>query len=94
MAGVRCLWWLGSAREERRQWSGGAAEGTSKEVGEAPGVDVELGVVTESSEGDRGSISWWLNDGGMTAQWQQWVEEDKGSSQGGALLLKAARGGG
>jgi hypothetical protein len=48
-AGARCLWWLGSAREERWQWSGGAAEGTGKEVGGAPGVDAELGVVMESS---------------------------------------------
>jgi hypothetical protein len=42
--------------------------------------------VTGSSEGDRGGVSWWLNDGGMTAQWRQRAEEEKGSSRGGALL--------
>jgi hypothetical protein len=94
MAGVGYPRWLDSAREERRWWSGGAAEGAGKEVGGAPGVCAELGVVTKSSERDRGGVSWWLNDGGMMAQWQQRVEEEKGSSRGGALLLKAARGGG
>jgi hypothetical protein len=94
MAGAGCPWWLGSAGEERRWWSGGAAKGTSKEVRGAPGVDAELGAVMESSEGDRGGVSWQLNDGGTTTQWRQWAEEEKGSSQGGAHLLKAARGGG
>jgi hypothetical protein len=91
---VGCPRWLGSAREERWWWSGGAAEGTGKEVWGAPGVGAELGVVTGSSEGDRGIISRWLNDGGTMAQWQQQAKEEKGSSWGGALLLKAARGGG
>jgi hypothetical protein len=36
----------------------------------------------------------WLNDNGIMAQWQQWAEEEKGRSRGGALLLKVARGGG
>jgi hypothetical protein len=71
MAGVGCPRWLGLPGEERRWWSGGVAEGTGKEVGGAPGVDVELGAVTGSSEGDRGIVSRWLNDGGTMAQWQQ-----------------------
>jgi hypothetical protein len=89
-AGVDCPWWLGSAGEERRWWSGGAAEGTGKEVGGVLGVGPEIGAVTAILEGDRGSVSRWLNDGGMTAQWRQWAEEEKGSSRGGVLLLKAA----
>jgi hypothetical protein len=52
MAGVGCLQWLGSVGEERWWWSRGAAEGAGKEVGGAPGVGAELGVVMESSEGD------------------------------------------
>jgi hypothetical protein len=65
--GVGCLRWLGSAEEEWQWWSGGAAEGAGKEVGGAPGVGEELRAVTESSEGDQGGVSWWLNDGGTTA---------------------------
>jgi hypothetical protein len=61
-----CPWWLGSAGEELQWWSGGAAEGAGKEVRGAPGIGAELRVVTGSSEGDRGGISQWLNDGGMT----------------------------
>jgi hypothetical protein len=52
--------------------------------------------VTGSSEGDRGGISRWLNDGGTTVQWRQWVAEgERGAPRGGrVLLLMAARGGG
>jgi hypothetical protein len=50
--------------------------------------------VMGSLEGDRGSVWWWLNDGGTTAQWQHWAEEEKCSSRGGVLLLMDARGGG
>jgi hypothetical protein len=39
--------------------------------------------VIENSEGDRGGISWWLNDDDTMAQWRQWAEEEKGSSRGG-----------
>jgi hypothetical protein len=35
-------------------------------------------VVTGSSEGDRGDISQWLNDGSMMVQWQQRAEEERG----------------
>jgi hypothetical protein len=87
---VGCLRWLSLAREERWWWSGGAVEGTGKEVGGAPGVGAELREMTESSEGDQGGVLWWLNDDGMMAQWRQRVEEEKGSSRGGAFLLKAA----
>jgi hypothetical protein len=61
------LRWLGSAEEGRWWWSGGAAEATGKEVGEAPGIGAELGAVTESSEGVWGGISRWLNDSSTTA---------------------------
>jgi hypothetical protein len=44
--------WLGSAGEERRWWSRGAAEGADKEVGGAPDISAELWAVTGSSEGD------------------------------------------
>jgi hypothetical protein len=91
---VGCSWWLGSTGEEWRWWTGGAAEGTGKQVEGAPGVGAKLRVVTESLDWDQGGISRWLNDGGTMAQWQQWAEEEKGSSWGGVLLLKAARGGG
>jgi hypothetical protein len=64
---VGCPWWLGSAREEQRWWSGGEAEGTGKEVGGAPDVGAELGAVTGTSEGDWGGVSWLLNDGDMMA---------------------------
>jgi hypothetical protein len=86
-------WWLGSAGDERWWWSGGATKASGKEVEGAPGVGAELRAVMESLEGDQGGISWWLNDGGTLVQWRQWAEEEKGSSRGGALLLKAARGG-
>jgi hypothetical protein len=89
-----CPWWHGSAKEERQWWSGGVAEGTGKEVRGAPGIVAELEAVMESSEEDRDGILWKLNDGGTTAQWRQWAEEEKDSSWGGALLLTAARGSG
>jgi hypothetical protein len=43
-------------------------------------------VVSGSSEGDKGGILRWLNDGGMTAQWwQQAEEEEKGLLMGGGV---------
>jgi hypothetical protein len=86
----------GSVRTERNGGGGAEEQPRAAEVvgGEAPGVGAKLGVVTGSSEGDRGGVSRWLNDGSTTMQWWQRVEEEKGSSRGGALLLKAARGGG
>jgi hypothetical protein len=57
-----CPWWLGSAGEEWRWGSGGAAKGTGKEVEGAPSVGAELGAVRRSSEEDRGSSK-------MVARW-------------------------
>jgi hypothetical protein len=88
--GAGCPQWLSSAGEEQRWWSGGATEGAGKEVGGAPDVGAELGAVMGSSEGDRGGISWWLNNGSTMAQQRQWAEEEKGSVRRGALLLNAA----
>jgi hypothetical protein len=79
MAGAGSLRWLGSAQEERRWWSRGAAEGAGRELRGAPGISTELKAVMESLEGDRGGVSRWLNNGGTMAQWQQRVKEEKGS---------------
>jgi hypothetical protein len=54
---VGCPRWLGSAGEERRWWSGEAAEGVGKELRGVPGVGAELRAVTGSLEGDRGGVS-------------------------------------
>jgi hypothetical protein len=91
MAGVGCPRWLSSAGEERRWWSGGAAEGTGKEVGGAPDVGAELGVVMECSKGDRGGVSWCFNDGGTMAQRRQWAEDEKGSSREGGPFKSRTR---
>jgi hypothetical protein len=55
--GAGCPWWLGSTVEELRRWSGGAVKCAGKEDRGAPNVGAELGVVTGSSEGDRGGVS-------------------------------------
>jgi hypothetical protein len=81
----------GSVRPERN--GGGGAEELARAPARRSG---ELSTSVRSSGGDRefgggpGSISQRLNDSGMMAQWRQQVEEEKGSSRGGALLLKAA----
>jgi hypothetical protein len=56
---------------ERRWWSRGAAEGAGKGVEGAHGVGAELGVVSQSSEGDQGGGLRWFNDCSTTAQWQR-----------------------
>jgi hypothetical protein len=82
----------GSVQPERN--SGGGAEeqprAPARRLGGAPGVGAELGAVMGSSEGDRGGIAWWLNNGSTMAQQRQWAEEEKGSVRRGALLLNAA----
>jgi hypothetical protein len=64
--------WLGSAGEERKQWSGGAVEGAAKEVRSAPGAGAELGAVTKSLEGD------WVAFHGSSTAVTLWHSGDNG----------------
>jgi hypothetical protein len=79
--------WHKPSGGERRRWSRGADEGTDKEVEGAPDVGAEFRAVSRSLEGDRGSISWRLNNGGTMAQWQRRGGGGKGLLTGGVLLL-------
>jgi hypothetical protein len=72
---------------ERRRWSRGAAEGAGKEVEGAPSVGVELRAVSIGLEGDWGSVSWQLYDGGMMVQWRRRGGGGKRAAHRASVLL-------